>query len=152
MSWWTIYRFRHFIHFGLSKLYRFIKIIILIANDEPIIITSPEPEITQPYKLQSKRINKNNRRIKRSHQNVKKEPIEVSQPTTSQQTHKFNVCNKEFGNKVYFQTPYCIYYISTWNIRRKTFLSPQKLRPRPPLQWSHKKNYFYIYVANFVGC
>ena len=66
------------------------------SYDEPIITTNSEPEITKPYKLRSKQTNKNNRRIKRSHQNVKNEQLEVSQPTTSKQTHKCNVCFKEF--------------------------------------------------------
>ena len=69
------------------------------SDDEPIITTILESEITQPYKLLSKRTNKNNRRNKRSFHKVKNEPIEVSQPTTSHQTHKCSVCSKEFKSK-----------------------------------------------------
>ena len=70
------------------------------SYDEPTIITSPEPEITQPYKLRSKRNNKNNRRNKSSLNKVKNEQLELShQPTTSQQVYKCNVCSKEFRRK-----------------------------------------------------
>ena len=66
---------------------------------ETIIITTPEPEIKQPYRLLSKRTNNNNRRIKKYHPKVKKEQLEMSQPAKSQQTHKCSVCSKEFGYK-----------------------------------------------------
>ena len=69
------------------------------SDDEPIIKTSPETEIMQPYKFRSKLNNKNNRRNQISLHKVNKEPIEVSQPTTSHNTLKCTFCSKEFGYK-----------------------------------------------------
>ena len=70
------------------------------SDDEPIIKTYPEqPEITQPYKLLSKRTSKNNRRIKNLLHKVKIEQPEEVKPSTSQETHKCYVCSMECGSQ-----------------------------------------------------